>query len=178
MRPILLLPTLIAATYGVSQAAPARKIVPRGAVSFTSKAQGFAIWFPTKPIQSSSVSPLKPTDSLTFKSQSQSINYVVLISKLSAGERSNPTAALNNLQKGMVDSVNGKLQKVARVQLNGFPGREITMSLADGTVIFRGRNYITPRGSYSVGAGGYKAPMQKQNAQINRVFDSFRILPQ
>ncbi len=82
------------------------------------------------------------------------------------------------MQRGMIEILKGKVQKVERIQLNGFPGREITLMLYNGTITFRGRFYMTPKGSYSIGAGGYKTPMQKQAAQIDRVFDSFRILPQ
>ncbi|HEX8464585.1 MAG TPA: hypothetical protein VF627_08200 [Abditibacterium sp.] len=47
----LLVCSLVAASLGAVQAAPVRKIVPKGATSFTSKAQHFAVWLPVKPLE-------------------------------------------------------------------------------------------------------------------------------
>ncbi len=47
----LLVCGFLALTAPVAEAAPVRKIVPKGATNFTSKTYSFSIWLPKKPTQ-------------------------------------------------------------------------------------------------------------------------------
>ncbi|HEX9997252.1 MAG TPA: hypothetical protein VGB45_08925 [Abditibacterium sp.] len=181
----LLVLGLVAASFGVVQAAPVRKIVPKGAVSFTSKEQRFAVWFPVQPRQSSGawfigggVKEIEP-NSFTFETSAKPIRYWVKVTiKLAQGAQHNAKKELRQIQQEFLDYPQDKFQKQEEIQLSGFSGREIQASWLDGKETTRARLYLTPKHLYEIVAVGKKAEMQKQAAQINRVFDSFRILPQ
>lgn len=175
----------IAAIVGASQASRIRLIVPKGATSFTSKSQGFAAWFPTQPSQIQRVVRLPNGENFTtsiFQTGTRPVSYIVMVSPKPARiDIKKPTGPLDAMQRGFVKSsrvkVKGK-QRGQELQLNGFPGRELEIGSVDGVTAIRVRLYLTPKNSYQLFAHGAKAAMQKQSAQVERVFDSFLILPQ
>lgn len=167
------------------QAAPVasgRKITPKGATSFTSKSHGFSIWLPLKPKQSQKTAQMKNVGMITvrfFEVETEPVNYVVIATPVSPEvDESVPAAQLDVMQRALLKPSGVKLQKREDIQLNGFQGRELKVSLKAGTEAKRAHFYFTPKFFYMILANGYKEQMQKQSAQINKVFDSFRILPQ
>ena len=181
----LLVLALVTASCGISQAAPVRKIVPKGAVSFTSKAQGFAVWFPDQPRQGKDAR--KPFQGkartiywFTVDSKpGRPLTYAVLVeaTRPNLGVSGRAEAAAN-WQKSVLQDGKFKLQSQEEIQLGDSNGREIQMQLVKKGSIWRSRYYSTAKRFYRLVAVGSEAEMQKQAAQINRVFDSFRILPQ
>ena len=156
-----------------------RKIIPKGAISFFSHLHGFGVWLPTKLVLSQKEAGDKngKTSRLLFKASTKSVNYSVNVYPESLS-RSDWETTLDGIQKGMVEALNGKLQKLQHIQLSGFPGREVTVSLYEGQATVRSRVYVTPKGTFAIAAGGYKEPMKQKTKEIDRVFDSFRILSQ
>lgn len=67
--------------------------------------------------------------------------------------------------------------KSENVRLSGFSGREILVKSPIGRVA-RARIFITPKSRYVLMAQSEPADAKKQKSQIDRFFDSFRILPQ
>ena len=172
----LLLLGVLAVNSSQSQAAPARKIVPKGAVSFTSKVQGFAVWFPVKPVQRKRVISSQKGKAFTIfetEAGSKAIAYDVLVIA-----KSPRMGSLNAIQQEISKSFSAKLQKREEILLDDFPGREVKLGWSFGRGTVRARFYATPKMSYVVCAVGPKDVMKNQAAQITRVFDSFRILPQ
>ncbi len=164
-----------------------RQIAPRRTPLFTSKTDGFAVQFPVKPTRTETITTLENGQKATlsvFKAPTEAVNYVIIVTPIdSSVDVSDPKAQLNAYETGLLRSIGTKspganVQKRTELQLDGFVGREIKLSLLKGELVTRGRIYFTPKAFYSVGAGGSKANVEKQAAQINRVFDSFRILPQ
>ncbi len=85
---------------------------------------------------------------------------------------------LDMMQNETLRFLSETLQSRRDIQLNGFAGREMTTTEGKDGRAFRIRIFLTPTGIYHLFSGGSKAQMQKQAAQIDKVFDSFRILPQ
>lgn len=168
----------LALARSTSHAAPVRKLVPKGATSFAPKAQKFAVWLPTKPEHFQQTAKATNGAKVTvfgFTVDSKEISYLVLATPL-AGIPKGEMGDLDVQQKSFLKSSGGTLKKREDIQLNGFAGRELNVASAIGRAI-RVRIFITPKSQYFLMAQGEQADTKKQSAQINRFFDSFRILP-
>ncbi|MBW3637853.1 MAG: hypothetical protein KY445_15525, partial [Armatimonadetes bacterium] len=91
---------------------------------------------------------------------------------------SDPRGQLDVLQKRLHKSKSAKLQKREEIHLDEFVGLELKSSSADSEITIRTILYFTSKVTYIIAAGIFKEKEQKQAAQIDKVFDSFRILPQ
>ncbi len=113
-----------------------------------------------------------------FQTKAEPIAYALIVSpKPPQVNLADSAGPLDAMQRGGIRSAGGTLQKREEIRLGDFPGREIQHSAQGGASVVRNRFYLTSQNSYQIIAGGKKAEMQKQSAQITRVFDSFRILP-
>lgn len=178
---LLLVCGFLALTGPVAKAAPVRKIVPKGATNFISKEHQFKIWLPVKPefIEEDSPGKSKEFTSFVWAAESKKVLYYVMIKPNLAGiAGSSSKKQLDEVEKQTIQGFKAKFKKSEAIQLDKFAGRQINLA---GVKTHKGkvfaRIYVTPKISYSVIAGAYVAEMQNQAAQINRVFDSFRILP-
>ena len=171
---------LVAASLGVVQAAPVRKIVPQGDTNFTSKAHGFAVWLPVKPIETRKSYRWWKVETqpftqfyFVFDAPSKILKYKVSVT------HKDPSNWLYAFTGSMVfvGKVKIKSQKREDIQLDQFQGVEGELLFADGKMS-RSRAYSAMGDTYSISVSGPEVELQKQAAQITRVFDSFRILPQ
>ncbi|RYZ75654.1 MAG: hypothetical protein EOP06_32145 [Proteobacteria bacterium] len=163
--------------------AKGRNITPKGTTSFTSQTHAFSVWLPTQPTQSSEawytgVGDSEPT-SFGFEAIVKPIIYRITVTPHRSGKApSNPNKELNLIQQKFLDNPSDAFLKKESIQLTGFWGRDIKTNWMGGQRVTRVRLYLTPKNLYEIVVSGPKAQMQKQDKQIDRVFDSFRILPQ
>ncbi len=145
------------------------------------------MWLPTKPEESHQSAPMGNGETLStfiFAAPTEVVNYVILAMPTTPSANvSDPKGQLDVIEKSALETVESKspganVQKREELQMGDFQGRELKMSLLKGAATTRTRLFFTPKIVYQIVAGGKKADVEKQSAQINRVFDSFRILPQ
>ena len=180
----LLFCALAASLSGCIPNAPAptrRQITSQTAPSFTSKERGFAVWLPVVPVPTQQEQKLPTGQTMTahiFLAQSNPVSYGIVATPIPAGvDVSNTKAQLDATQGGFISSSQAKLIKSEDIQIGGFQGREITTSSLGGAATGRTRFLMTPKSSYLFFAAGEKAAMQSQKAQVDKVLDSFQILP-
>lgn len=115
----------------------------------------------------------------TFKADTDSLSYVIIVNATPPGiDVSNWKSQLDSMQKGFIKGSRTTLQSSKAIQMEQWHGREATMVAAAQKAAGRARFYVTPKFFYQIVAAGPADNIKKQSAQITKVFDSFRILPQ
>ena len=173
----------VVAAIGISHGAPIRRIVTKTVPNYTSKPQRFAVWLPAKVARTKNVSgptPQGETIEMFFAATGiEPIFYTVAVAKNPpSAMKMKPEKRLSYARDAMMQSSTSKIVSEKRVQLGQFPGRDIQMTVASGTEGQRLRIYTTPQRTYQVVARAPHKNMRKYSAQITKVFDSLRILPQ
>lgn len=181
-KPSLVLVTAIA-TSNFASAAPVRKITPKLRPNYTSKPHRFAVWFPAKIENSKTVSgptPQGETITMFFVATGiEPIFYTVVSAKNPpSAVKMTPQTRLDFARDGMMQNSTSKILSEKRIQLGAIPGRDIVMTVASGTEGQRMRIYTTPKRLVQVVARAPQSNMKKYDAQITKVFDSLRILPE
>ena len=169
------------AGFGLAHAAPERRIVAKTVLSYTEKTQRFAVWLPTPPARTKTVSGPTPQGEIItmffIATGIEPIFYTVVVAKHPPSAlKLKPAAQLDFARDAMMQNSTSKILSSENIRLGAFPGREIKMTVASGTEMQRMRIYTTPKRLYQVVARSPKANFQKYNAQITKVFDSLRIL--
>ena len=159
--------------------APFGKAVSQsGVTNFTPKTGGFSIYFPTKPTESTKSAPAAGTilKAMIYQSATPAVTYMVLTTPIPDDvDFANPAKFLDPAQKGMLESSKGQLVKSEDIHLSNIPGREVHSSMLNGAALCRTRMYLTPKVSYMVMAVGEKDKFNSQKAQIDKVFNSFKV---
>jgi hypothetical protein len=153
-------------------------------VPFSSK--DCTILFPKKPVDSqrtipSAIGPLKITLHLYQPSQGQQDdNYSYALGEteypdtvVNSGMKSKLDKFFDDAAKGAINNIHGKLISVVRIQINGFPGREIRGEASDGSFIMTMRAYLVKNKMYSLGV--ITAKTKSSNASIGRFLNSFEL---
>jgi hypothetical protein len=78
-----------------------------------------------------------------------------------------------NSIKGAVDNVHGKLMSEIKVQINGYPGREIRADFQDGTYIITMRSYLVKNKMYILEI--ITAVKKDFNTSISKFMNSFAL---
>lgn len=154
-------------------------ITPKGTPNFTSRAAGFSIYFPVKPTEKRTpgTSEWGDYETFTYQSETEPVTYVIIATTIPTKvDTSNPTEFIDSVQQGFIEEASAKLEKSRDVTLNSMPGREIRTSMHQGAALSHGYIYFTPKISYQVMAVGLKKEFQGQQAQIEKVLSSFRLI--
>lgn len=178
---------LVMGTSALCHAEPVRKIVPVDPTSFTSQVAGFSIWLPVKPSQETHVSSYDGSGghgqfhAAYFQTQTQPVNYTVSASTFIYSQSSvlHATQRLETMERNFIASKygGGIIQAREEVQSGALLGLNFKIMMPNARAMYK-RFYSTPQFSYQITATGTQDALRKQNEQINRVFDSFRILSQ
>jgi hypothetical protein len=163
----------------IGQAAPVRRVVPKGKTAWTSKPYGFAVWMPTKPTTTRDNSG--STDQVIFQSNMPTVTYGVIVTIARPGTRfglSKATLFFDEAQKTFLQNSSGTLVAQQDLRLGKVAGRAIRTSHLQGQSVIFTRSYYTSQFIYQITASVQTRNIRSQATQINRVLDSFRILPQ
>ena len=101
-----------------------------------------------------------------------SISYVDYPNELF--EKKTINQVLDNARYGSVTNVGGRLLKEIQVSIKNYPGREITIGVADGKAIVQVRLFLVNHRLYQLTAGASKKESLSNN--IKKFLDSFDIL--
>jgi hypothetical protein len=82
-------------------------------------------------------------------------------------------ALLDISRDGTVSNLHGQLLKETRVTLNGYPGREIRVTVLDGKGVFRHRMFLAGHRLYQLGVA--TKPTEVESPEIDRFFNSFKL---
>ena len=154
-------------------------ITPKGTPNFTSKAAGFSIYFPVKPTEKRTPSTSEWGDHETFiyQSETKPVTYVIIATTIPPKvDTSDSVNFIDSVQQGLSEEANAKVEKVRDVSLDGTPGREIRATMHEGAAQSRVYIYFTPKITYQVMAVGAKKEFQNQQAQVEKVLSSFRLV--
>lgn len=152
-------------------------ITSKVAPNFTSEDAKFSIYFPAKPTEKRTPTKDREKDSETFQflSETAAVSYIVIAITIPPNVDSSDAADfINGMQQGFLEA-GATLEKSRDINLDGVPGRELRTNMLNGTASSRIYMYLTPRISYQIVAVGLKKDMQSQQAQIEKVLNSFRL---
>lgn len=137
---------------------------------------GYAVLMPGKPNEQDTpgnlaigllgghMSIVEKTDDIAFLAQCSRF----------AVNRTDAKRELDVARDNLVVTLGAKLQSQQDVQLDGQPGRELVVSLADNAVV-RARYYLVGRNLFQVMASVPRG--QESSNEVNAFFASFRLLP-
>jgi hypothetical protein len=154
-------------------------ITPKGTPNFTSKAAGFSIYFPVKPTEKRMprASEWGDSEMFMYQSETEPVTYLIITTTIPPKvDTSNPIHFIDSVQQGMAEATKAKVEKIRDVSLDGTPGREFRTTMHEGAAHARGYIYFTPKVTYQVTAIGAKEELQSQQAQIEKVLGSFRLV--
>ena len=163
-------------------------VTARGETNFASEYAGFSIYFPTKPSEKRTPgqSQWGRYDTYVFQSETKPVSYIVVVrTNPPLLDKSNAQSLIDGLEKSFTSSPGSRVQKRRDISLNGaasnnaeteiVPGREIVAEMRNGAIAARVRIFSSPRASYQIVAVGNKKEFAGQNAQIEKVLNSFRL---
>ena len=166
----------------VSRAVPevvSEDVLPKGTTNFTSQSAGFSIYLPTKPTEKTvpSAANKQGLPIQMFQAEARPITYVVLAIEIPSGAGTSDVAAFfKGVEGGFAQGGRAKIEKRRDIMLGTVPGRELHTSTHNGAASTRVRAFLADGKTYQVMAVGLKKDAQKQQAQIDKVLDSFRII--
>lgn len=149
--------------------------------NYTARKDGYAVWLPTKPQKGSRqvATSAGPMNAQFVTSKSGPLTYIVipvpLPSRIPSAKRGE---FLQGVERGFMQSVRqnkGRLQSSRALTYRGFMGREISVSLPPNAM--RARFLIASLRCYQIIVVGPKGALNKNPAQVQKVLNSFKILP-
>ena len=169
----------VSASFAKPREVPLSKTAP----TFSSAADGYALWLPSKPTQSSRAQQIAGK-SVAFRVVTASaapFTFAVVSARLPAGMKT-PDARrqLDAVQSGFLipaTRAGFSLQSSQDLRSNGVIGRELIVGSKTQPNLIRVRLFFKAPMSYQVMAVGPKNPSAAQRAQVGRVLDSFRMKP-
>ncbi len=112
-----------------------------------------------------------------YQSETEPVTYLIITTTIPPKvDTSNPIHFIDSVQQGMAEATKAKVEKIRDVSLDGTPGREFRTTMHEGAAHARGYIYFTPKVTYQVTAIGAKEELQSQQAQIEKVLGSFRLV--
>lgn len=112
-----------------------------------------------------------------YQSETKPVTYLIVATTIPPKvDTSDPTHFIDGVQQGLEEVANTKVEKIRDVSLDGTPGREFRTTMHEGAAHARGYIYFTPKVTYQVTAIGAKKELQSQQAQIEKVLGSFRLV--
>jgi hypothetical protein len=152
--------------------------LPAGWIVYTSKEGGFSVALPAKPAASKQrvATATGHLDVHLFIVETKDdAAYVVSYSDLPAAEIKAGTAQkrLDHARDGAVDNARGKLRTEKKIELAGFPGRELIIE-TDKDVVIKMRIIAAKRRLYQTMAMGSGAFFQSKNA--GHFLDSLKLI--
>jgi len=143
------------------------------AATFTSKEGGFSVRLPGKPTEKTEEisSNNGPTTLHTFMVDQGQRFFLVGYSDYQT--KLDVSSSLENVVKGQVESLKGKITSDKSVTLAGYQGRSVTIETEE--TIFFSTVYVAGNRLYQLMSGRPKSA--EATAGIKEFFDSFRILP-
>lgn len=189
MRFSLSLPALFAAATtwsanpATSQAAPVRTITPKFTPNTRVPALGFSLWLPARFTKSQTrqqaAGQSQSATVYEFQTDARPILYSLRVADHPPSERGIGAKLQLDLKASLwLQPPRTVLVRTQSLRLSTFPGRELQLRARGGAQLVRARIFTTPLRTYEISARATPAEMQKMSAQIDRVLDSLRILPQ
>lgn len=145
---------------------------------FTSDEGGFSVLMPDKPTPDT-VTVLTPKgfrESHTFSYSDENLNdYLVAYSKFreTATKEIDYDEVLDKVQKGILIADEGRVRSKIALDLDGYPGRELTIEHNDGSIKTH-RFYLVGDYFYQLSVEIKKAELRSVNSE--RFLDSFRLV--
>jgi hypothetical protein len=157
----------------------------RVAPSYTSKADGYALWLPGRPQPATHTANVPGAGAMQVRYvslQAPPISYVVLTTPVPAKGYSaaNAKVMLDGIANGFMASSRGKQFSSRAITLGRWPGREVVVAMGPqaGAARMRARVFVTPKRSYQIVAIAPAAALSSKKAQVEKVLGSFQILGQ
>jgi hypothetical protein len=152
--------------------------LPAGWIVYTSKEGGFSVALPAKPAESKQrvVTATGHLDVYLFIVETKGdAAYVVSYSDLPAAEIKAGTAEkrLDHAREGAVDNARGKLRTEKKIELGGFPGRELIIE-TDKDVVIKMRIIAVNKRLYQTMAMGSGAFFQSKD--VGHFLDSLKLI--
>jgi hypothetical protein len=154
--------------------------------SYTSKTSGFTVMLPTTPTEETQMVPTEFGEQEMIVTgcdasvipDSPNMAYIVTYAEYPADkfEANNKEATdqyLRGTIDGMVRNTEGKLLSETTIDMDGIPGREVRISLAEGMGVLTSRVYLNRNKSYTLAVVTEAA--NDQNTSIGRFFNSFQL---
>ncbi len=173
----------IAASFSRAHADPARQIVPQGPVSYSSPVTNFAVWLPGQIRYSGHNDISSMFLPVAANAKTDSVTFIVSFGvNLGQNPPSGPKVSIENFLAGLVGSYQ-RFDQVAsfqsqNIELDGISGYDLSYVANRGVKGNRLRMYATSQRLYQIHAVGSEAALEKNRALVDKVFASFRILPQ
>lgn len=168
-----------ATTQVAPRVASVQSVKPQNPTNFSSKAAGFAIYFPAKAVQTKKpgTSEWGKFDTFMFECKTVPVSYVVIAMTIPPQVDTSDTAHfMDGVQEGLLGSSGATLDKSRNITTNGAQGRELFTSMMGGAAKSRAAIFVTPKMSFQVMAVAKAKEFESQQPQIEKVFRSFRLL--
>lgn len=154
--------------------------------SYTSQTSGFTAMFPITPTEDTQMVPTELGDQEMIVTAcdaseipgSPNLAYIVTYAQYATIHfEPEDTEAINQYFQGaiegMVKNTEGKLLSETTIDMNGIPGREVQISLAEGMGSLTSRLYLSHNKSYVLVV--VTEATHDKNTSIERFFNSFKI---
>jgi hypothetical protein len=147
-------------------------------IEFQSEEAGFQAKFPSHPAHKSLTvkTASGPHELTTFTVSDKTITFSVTLTALPNNELESvgATVVLDGARDGAVANVQGVLLSELIIDLDGHPGRELTISAASGKAEIRQRLYLVGNRLYQLLAVTPNG--ESISPRVSRFFDSFKLL--